>query len=90
MRPNNPMLLNSRAYAFASLNLFDKAEAALASIPKLVPEWMQSVAEANRGLITIRRGMSREGISYYENAIDGFQRLGLGLMALSAKTYLSR
>ena len=34
--------------------------------------------------------MAREGISHYEKAIDGFQRLGLSLMVLSAKAYLSR
>jgi Tfp pilus assembly protein PilF len=90
VRPHAQRLLNSRAYALAGLGRLEEAEAVLARIASDSPIWALLVAEANRGLIAFRRGLPLEGKARYQNAIDGFQREGFGLMALSAKTYLSR
>ena len=51
---------------------------------------MRAVAVANQGLIAFRRGKPLEGISRYREAIESFQRVGQGLMVLSAQTYLCR
>jgi tetratricopeptide (TPR) repeat protein len=88
-RPNAPQLLNCRAYALASRDRLGEAEAVLARIASSVPEWMHLVAEANSGMIAFRRGRHTEAIIRYQQAINGFQRLGVQL-GVSASVYLCR
>ena len=90
MRPDAPNLLNSRAYALACMNRIEEAETTLLRLPLNTPDWMRAVAVANQGLIAFRRGKPLEGISRYREAIESFQRVGQGLMVLSAQTYLCR
>jgi tetratricopeptide (TPR) repeat protein len=90
LRTNAPLLLNSRTYALVGLNRLDEAEATLNRLPSDTPEWISRIADANRGLIAFHRGRPLEGVASYQAAIDGFQKLGIAPMALSAKTYLCR
>jgi len=90
MRPNSPLLVNSRAYALACQGRLEDAHALLASFPAGAPDWARFVSEANRGLIAFRRGNIVEGLHHYQSAIDNFQKIGLGPMALSAGIYLCR
>ena len=41
-------------------------------------------------MIAFRRGNIVEGLHHYQSAIDNFQKIGLGPMALSAGIYLCR
>lgn len=83
-------IASSSTVPLARLGRLDEAESHLARLPSDSPEWTRLVAEANRGLIAFRRGLPTEGKALYQIAIDGFQREGQGLMALSAKVYFSR
>ena len=90
MRPNSPLLVNSRAYALACQNRLEEAHALLSNFPSAAPDWTHFVSEANRGLIAFRRGNLVEGLHHYQSAIDKFQKAGLGPMVLSAEIYLCR
>jgi tetratricopeptide (TPR) repeat protein len=90
MRPNSPLLVNCRAYALASQDRLEEAHTLLAKFPSEAPDWARFVSEANRGLIAFRRGNLVEGLHHYQSAVDGFQKIGLSPMALSAQIYLCR
>lgn len=89
IRPDASRLLNSAAYALASLGRLDEAEGYLRhvrtdeTVPKLI-------ALANRGLIAIKRGDTGRGVDYYAQAIRGFRADGDTRGAMRAYVFLAK
>ncbi|WP_421736548.1 hypothetical protein [Caulobacter sp.] len=90
LRPRAPKLVNAFAFASASDGDLDRAAAMLANIDVSPEDPSNFVAEANHGLIAIRRGNFEEGRARYRRAILGFQHLGDRTLAASAQLYLGR
>jgi Tfp pilus assembly protein PilF len=90
MRPGAPQLLNNLSFGLAALGMVDKAAQALNQIPKNVADVSKFVMHANQGLIALRRRDKVRAFLEYGIAIEGFNRMGNALLALSAKVYLAR
>ena len=91
MRPGSSKLTSSRVFALASLGQLDQAERLLRH-PFTTDEDASSefVAEANFGLIQLRRGEAERGCTHYRKAIEGFVRAGNLMAAASARAYFAR
>jgi tetratricopeptide (TPR) repeat protein len=91
MRPGTPKLINSLAFAQASSDRLDEAEATLATLNRQsADESSLNIYTANRGLIAFRRGHEAEAVALYQTAIAGFRRDGERLPEATAKIYLAR
>lgn len=90
LRPKGAALLNSGAYALASLGELDRAEALLSRITVTADVTSRLIKRANQGFIEISRKQKERGISEYQAAINGFKAERQGLMALHATTYMAR
>lgn len=90
LRPKGAALLNSGAYALASLGELDKAENLLRRITDAAEMTSRLIKHANQGFIDLCRKQKERGISEYQAAISGFKAERQGLMALHATTYLAR
>lgn len=90
LRPRAGQLLNSRAYALASMGRLEEAEEALNRIPDAVDTKTKLTKFANLGFIALSRKQKERGLSEYEAAISGFKADGEPSMSLYATTYLAR
>ena len=91
IRPTLTSLLNTKAFAAASLGQVDEAADALNKIkPGDATKMQQLVATANRGLIAFRRKQEDAGRALYAEAIDGFKRDGSEEFSARARLYLAR
>jgi hypothetical protein len=84
--------MNSRVFALASLGQLDQAERLLRQPSNTDEEdaFSEFVAEANFGLIQLRRGEGETGCTHYRKAIEGFVRGGNSMGAASARAYFAR
>ena len=60
------------------------------SQPRQLIEIQTLIAEANRGLIALRRGEFEKGEQLYRKAIDGFRLANIPQLRISATAYLAR
>jgi tetratricopeptide (TPR) repeat protein len=91
LRPDGPLLLNGLAFALASMDRLDEANAALRRLPRLDQrDELAYVAQANKGLIAFRAGRVEDAKHLYLEAVEGFRRLGKPPLAAMARVYLAR
>jgi tetratricopeptide (TPR) repeat protein len=91
IRPGSGVLVNSLAFALASMNRLDEAERALGKI-RIVDENSLTplIADANRALIMVRRGDVDRGMNEYHRVIDTFRRNGSKESEVFARIYMAR
>jgi tetratricopeptide (TPR) repeat protein len=90
LKRDAPLLLTAAAFALASSDRLNEAEAMLNRIPKVHSEAISHVASADRGLIAYRRGQHVEARRLYVEAIDGFKRIGMPRLGAQAQVYFAR
>ena len=78
------------AFALASLNRLEGAEKSLRNLPKDSDRETALVAEANHGMIAMRRGNLVAGEEHYRIAIAGFRQEQNPRMMRSAQAYFAR
>ena len=88
-RRNAVVLLNNYAFAQIHRGELDKGLAALRMVGTS-DERQSLVAEANLGLLEMRRGNSEAGLRHYQGAIAGFRRMGNVKAANIARIYRAR
>lgn len=89
IRPNAPLLLNNRAFSLANTGRSSEAETALRGVPQNQDiHWY--VSRANLGFIALRNGQIEHGKILYNEAIQGFRKLGAFNNAAVARLYLAR
>jgi tetratricopeptide (TPR) repeat protein len=89
--PKSISLLNSLAFALASQGRLDEADDALRQIPdEHKDKNLLLVADANRGLVAMRRGEIDKGRNFYRKVIQSFRSQQNPHLARSAQTYWAR
>jgi tetratricopeptide (TPR) repeat protein len=90
--PNDPSLLNNRAYALANLGRIVEARAMLSQIKKLPAERlarMKPVLQATAGLLAYRSGQPQQGRVAYTAAVEAAQRAGNKRLAAKAALFFA-
>jgi tetratricopeptide (TPR) repeat protein len=90
IRPGSPLLINCRVFALASMGKISLAEELLHQLSSDADEKQLIVAKANRGLIAFRKRNLDDGKRLYNEAIQGFLRVGDPYAAASARVYFAR
>lgn len=91
LRPKSPLLLNYRAFALAQMDRGPDADVMLAKVvPTSSEDPIAILTLANKGLSAFRQGRHEQGISFYRQAIDGFNRIGQARTSAHARVYLAR
>ena len=90
IRPGAPRLVNSAAFALASLNYVNEAKEILRTLSRERDDKEAFIAEANWGLVAFRKGDVEQGRQHYLAAILGFEGLNLPGLVASARVYLAR
>jgi len=90
-RPTSPRLLNSFAFALASLDRVSEAAEALrkVSLEEVEPQF-KFLTLANMGLMSFREGKLEDGVRFYREAIEGFAKTGFRQSSATARVYLAR
>lgn len=89
IRAEAAKLLNGRAFSLANLGRLDEAEKSLRGVSES-DEGSFLIAQANRGLIALRRGNIDEGKRFYNKAIDGFKKQNALRNEAVARAYFAR
>jgi len=90
--PNDPSLLNNRAYSLANLGRLDEAEAALSEITRLPSDRiapMKPVLLATTGLLAYRSGDRARGQELYRAAVEAAQQAGNVKLAAKAALFFA-
>lgn len=90
LRPHSPELINSAAFALASLDRTADATDILRQLRDPLAPRFRHIAEANRGLIAFREGDLQGGRDRYRRAAEGFAREGFPQLSARAQIYLAR
>jgi len=90
--PDEPILLNNLAFAFASSGEIDKAEEKFGRIKfsKINDESELIAITATQGLLLFRRGHPDEGRLFYRHAIEDAKKRGFRKSCAVAAIYLAR
>jgi tetratricopeptide (TPR) repeat protein len=89
--PESIHLRNSLAFSLGSADRLDDAEQQLKAItPETADRVQVLVAEANLGLIAMRRKRFEIAEQHYRKAIDGFRQSNIPTLQKSAMAYLAR
>jgi len=90
LRPDAPELLNSAAYALASLGRVEEASKMLDRLGSPDDDRLKCWAAANRGLVAFRAGNEELGKAFYRQSIEGYAKAGFAELSARARIYLAR